>query len=201
VLAALVSGALAGWAVAVPVGMVGAYLVALAARTSLRVGVAAALGVATADGAYALVAVLSGSAVAAALASVDGVLRAVSVAALLVLAALSVRSALRPAGAVTASAPSSRRAFLTLLGITIVNPATVVTFAALVAGDGASVSSAATGAVFVAAAFLASASWQLLLALGGAGLGHVVTSERGRLVTALVSAGLLLALAASLLLR
>lgn len=197
-LSALVSGALAGYAVAVPVGMVGTYLVALTARTSLRVGVSAALGVATADGLYALAAAVSGPAVAAALSSVEGVLRAVSVAVLLVLAVLAVRSALRPAAALTASVPSPRRAFLTLLGITIVNPATVVTFAALIAGDGASVSTPATGAAFVVAAFAASASWQVLLAAGGAGLGHVLAGERGRLGTALVSAALLVGLAVAL---
>jgi threonine/homoserine/homoserine lactone efflux protein len=46
--AALAAGLLAGYGIAMPVGAVGAYLVALTARTSLRTGVFAALGVASA---------------------------------------------------------------------------------------------------------------------------------------------------------
>ena len=45
------------------------------------------------------------------------------------------------------------------------------------------VGTAAEGVVFVLAAFLASASWQLLLAGGGAALGHAVTGPRGRRIT------------------
>ena len=47
---ALVAGLLAGYGVAVPVGAIAVLIVGLTARTSLRVGAAAALGVATADG-------------------------------------------------------------------------------------------------------------------------------------------------------
>ena len=49
--------------------------------------------------------------------------------------------------------------------------------------------------VFVLAAFVASASWQLLLAGGGALLGRTLTGHRGRLVTALVSSAVITALA------
>jgi threonine/homoserine/homoserine lactone efflux protein len=62
--AALAAGLLAGYGVALPVGAVGAYLVALTARTSLRTGAFAALGVATADGVYAVIAVCAGAALA-----------------------------------------------------------------------------------------------------------------------------------------
>jgi threonine/homoserine/homoserine lactone efflux protein len=62
VIAALVAGLIAGYGIAMPVGAVATYLVALTARTTLRIGAFAALGVATADGLYALVAALAGSA-------------------------------------------------------------------------------------------------------------------------------------------
>ena len=42
------------------------------------------------------------------------------------------------------------------------------------------------GTVFVGSAFVASASWQLLLASGGAILGRTLTSPHGRLITTLV---------------
>ena len=51
----------------------------------------------------------------------------------------------------------------------------------------------------VAGAFLASASWQLLIAGGGSLVGRLLTGERGRLVTALVSSVVIAVLAVRLL--
>ncbi|MEU2054880.1 LysE family transporter [Streptomyces bungoensis] len=200
--ATLVAGLLAGYGIAVPVGAVGTYLVSLTARTSLRTGSCAALGVATADGLYALLATAGGSALAAALRPVLTPLRWASA---LVLVALAVRGAFlalrqyRAHGLTTRPerpVPGAGRAYLGLLGITLLNPVTVIYFAALVLGSStAGAASAAAQAAFVAAAFAASASWQLLLAGGGALLGRALTGERGRLLTALLSSGVILALA------
>ncbi|MEU0726566.1 LysE family transporter [Streptomyces sp. NPDC006140] len=200
--AALVAGLLAGYGIAVPVGAVGTYLVSLTARTSLRTGVCAALGVATADGLYALAATLGGTALATALRPVLGPLRWVCVLVLLALAVWGAVGALRAyrgrrlATRTAPAPPRPARAFWGLLGITLLNPTTVVYFAALVLG------SHATGpagpleqGVFVLAAFAASASWQVLLAGGGALLGRALTGRRGRLVTAFVASGVMTALA------
>ncbi|MCX5262853.1 LysE family transporter [Streptomyces sp. NBC_00199] len=200
--AALVAGLVAGYGIAVPVGAVATYLVSLTARTSLRTGVCAALGVATADGLYALVATVGGSAVAAVLRPVLTPLRWASALVLLALAVRGARSAVRQYRAhrlATRSgppAPSPARACLNLLGITLLNPTTVVYFAALVLGAGTAdpVRPLEQG-VFVLAAFVASASWQVLLAGGGALLGRALTGHRGRLVTALVSSGVMTVLA------
>ncbi|MFI6034924.1 LysE family transporter [Streptomyces sp. NPDC051315] len=200
--AALVAGLVAGYGIAIPVGAVGTYLVSLTARTSLRTGVCAALGVATADGLYALLATVGGSAVAAALRPVLGPLRWASALALLALAAWAAVAAVRRyrAHRLTTRAdpppPSPARAYLSLLGITLLNPVTVVYFAALVLGTGGAdaVRPLEQGA-FVAAAFVASASWQVLLAGGGALLGRALTGHRGRLATALVSSGVMTVLA------
>lgn len=169
--AALVAGLLAGYGIAMPVGAVATYLVSLTARTSLRIGACAALGVATADGLYALVAALGGSALAAVL---QPILLPLRLASGLVLAALAIR------GAVTAcrqyrgrrltarsgeDPPRPARAYLALLGITLLNPTTVIYFAALVLGSRtAEAVRPLEQGVFVLAAFAASASWQLLLA-------------------------------------
>jgi arginine exporter protein ArgO len=134
---ALVAGLLAGYGVAVPVGAIGALIVGLTARTSLRVGAAAALGVATADGVFAVVAVLGGAAI----------------------------------------------------GRLIEPVATPLRWAA-----------AAAQIVFVAAAFAASASWQLLLAGGGSLVGRTLTGTRGRLATAMVSSAFIVVLAVALVL-
>ncbi|MFC8426101.1 LysE family transporter [Streptomyces sp. NPDC057236] len=200
--AALLAGLLAGYGIAVPVGAVGAYLVSLTARTTLRTGVCAALGVATADGLYALAATLGGPALASALRPVLGPLRWVCVLVLLALAAWGAAGAVRRyrgrrlTARPGAAPPDAARAFLSLLGITLLNPTTVIYFAALVLG---SRSGGAAGpveqGVFVAAAFAASASWQVLLAGGGALLGRALTGHRGRLVTALVASGVMAVLA------
>ncbi|GGX74618.1 LysE family transporter [Streptomyces anandii] len=206
--AALVAGLLAGYGIAVPVGAVGAYLVSLTARTSLRTGGCAALGVATADGLYALLATLGGSALAAGLRPVMGPLRWASVLVLGCLAAHGAVTAVRhyraghrPATASQPPPPSPSRAYLGLLGITLLNPTTVVYFAALVLGSRATGSvPALEQGVFVLAALAASASWQLLLAAGGALLGRALAGHRGRLLTALASSAVMAVLAVRMLL-
>ncbi|WP_316767903.1 LysE family transporter [Streptomyces sasae] len=201
--AALVAGLLAGYGIAVPVGAVGTYLVSLTARTSLRTGACAALGVASADGLYALLAMVGGAALAAALQPVLGPLRWASAAVLVALAVRGAAVALRQfrerrlAVRAERPIPGPARAYLGLLGITLLNPTTVIYFAALVVGTraGTAVRPLEQG-VFVLAAFAASASWQLLLAGGGALLGQGLTGHRGRLVTALLSSCVMLGLAA-----
>ncbi|MGW2958486.1 LysE family transporter [Streptomyces sp. NPDC001220] len=205
--AALVAGLLAGYGIAVPVGAVGTYLVSLTARTSLRTGACAALGVASADGLYALLAAVGGAALATALLPVLGPLRLVSA---LVLVALAVRGAAvalrqyrerRLSARAERPVPGPGRAYLGLLGITLLNPTTVIYFAALVVGTrSAEPVRPLEQGVFVLAAFAASASWQLLLAGGGALLGRGLTGHRGRLVTALLSSCVMLGLAARMVL-
>jgi arginine exporter protein ArgO len=202
VIAALVAGLLAGYGIAMPVGAVATYLVALTARTTLKVGAFAALGVATADGLYALLAVLAGSAITPLLQPVLLPLRWGSALVLIALAAWGATTALaqyrsRQHSTRTDEMPISPvRAYLWLLGITLLNPITVIYFTALVLGSQATAAPAPLErAVFVLAAFTASASWQLLLAGGGALLGRALTGVRGRLITALTSSTVITALA------
>jgi arginine exporter protein ArgO len=206
VTAALVAGLLAGYGIAMPVGAVGTYLVALTARTSLRIGVCAALGVATADGLYALIAALGGSALTPVLQPIMLPMRCVSA---LVLTALAVRGGAAAVSQYRRLETSSRaretpvgplRAYLGLLGMTMLNPITVIYFAALVLGrQTTSAPDNLQQVVFILAAFVASASWQLLLAGSGALLGRVLTGRRGRLATALASSTLICAIAVHLL--
>jgi arginine exporter protein ArgO len=215
----LVAGLLAGYGVAVPVGAIGALIVSLTARTSWRVGAGAALGVATADGVFALAAVLGGAALGRLIAPIATPLRWVAAAVLVGLAARTAVVALRAhrrtvtprSGAGPRSNPGPRpgaglstpgRAYLGLLGLTILNPATIVYFGALVLGRRADAGlSGFSAAVFVLAAFVASASWQLLIAGGGHLVGRLVTGPTGRLVTALVSGAVIAVLAVGLIVR
>lgn len=198
---AVVAGLLAGYGVAIPVGAIAALIISLTARTSLRVGVGAALGAATADGIYAAVAVLGGAAIARLVEPIGTPLRWVAAAVLVALAGRTARAALRQyrspvAVRSRAGLDTPRRAFLGLLGLTLLNPATIVYFGALVLGRQASAPLAPVAeAVFVVAAFGASASWQLLLASGGSLVGRVLSGPRGRLATALASSLVIVVLA------
>ncbi|NJP32448.1 LysE family transporter [Micromonospora thermarum] len=198
---AFLAGLVAGYGVAIPVGAIAVLIMGLAARTSFRVGAAAALGVATADGLYAAVAALGGAALAALIAPIAGPLRVVAALVLLGLAARTAWRALRPAAGTTTDTPrrgldGPSRAFAGVLALTLLNPATVVYFAALVLGrrDAADPDLTVAGA-FVLGAFLASASWQLLIAGGGTLVGRVLAGPRGRLLTALTSSAIIATLA------
>jgi arginine exporter protein ArgO len=185
----VLSGLVTGWAIAIPIGAVGAFLVTLASRTSFRVGAAGALGIATVDGGYAALAVVAGAAIAAALEPISHALTIASGVVLLLIAGLTAAHAIGTAGRVREVKPMRpHTAYALFVGITAVNPTTVVYFAAVVLGNQHLVDGAVQGVVFVLAAFLASASWQLLLAGGGAAVGRVATGHRAHLVTGLVSA-------------
>ncbi|MEV4540851.1 LysE family transporter [Micromonospora echinaurantiaca] len=204
---AFLAGLVAGYGVAIPVGAIAVLILGLNARTSFRVGAAAALGAATADGLYAAVAALGGAVVAGLIAPVAGPLRLAAAVVLLAIAAHGAWRALRPRTAPGGPADGRRgldtptRAFAGVLALTLLNPATVVYFAALVIGRQGGTDPGAAGALlFVVGAFVASASWQLLIAGGGTLVGRMLTGPRGRLVTALVSSALIAALAIAMLL-
>ncbi len=203
---AFLPGLWAGYALAVPVGALAVLLVSVTARTSFRVGASAALGVATADGLYALAAVAGGAALSRAVAPVAGPLRSLAAVLLLGMAVRTAVRALRNRG--TQDGPERDvlgrpgRAYLAFLGLTLINPWAVLYFSALVLAGGAGTPAGVAGpAAFVAAVTLASVSWQLFLAAGGTVLGRSLTGSRGRVGTALLSAVVVSALAIGLLVR
>ncbi|WP_433005929.1 LysE/ArgO family amino acid transporter [Kribbella sp. CA-294648] len=204
--AALIAGLLAGYGIAMPVGAIATYLVALTARTSLKLGAFAALGVATADGLYALIATLGGSALAPLIEPITVPLKWISVLVLLALATRGATTAithhrrLQSTKPPPTTPPSATRAYFALLAMTMLNPTTVIYFTALVLGSqDATTPTHLEQSVFVLAAFAASASWQLALATSGALLGRLLTTPTARLLTALLSSLLITALALHLL--
>ncbi|MGI5177958.1 LysE family transporter [Dactylosporangium sp. CA-152071] len=197
---------LAGYGVAVPVGAIGALIAGLAARTGWRTGAGAAMGVATADGIYAVIAVLGGAALAGLIAPISAPLRWVAAVVLVALAVKTAADALRHRHEAARAGDNGRDtdgrmtrpagAYFALLGLTMLNPATIVYFGALVLGRRADDGLSAAGeTVWVLSAFVASASWQLLIAGGGTLLGKVLTGPRGRLWTALTSSAVIAVLA------
>jgi threonine/homoserine/homoserine lactone efflux protein len=198
--AALIAGISAGLAVAVPLGPIGVMIVDTGIRDGGRSAFAAGLGTATVDGLYAATAALFGAAVGAWLAPAQDTLRILAAA---VLVALGVYGLLRlkHRGAVRSEAkapPPAHHLFARFFALTAVNPATAVTFAALMIGlpavaDG----SAGDRVLFVGGAFAASLVWQSMLAGSGAMLGHRLPPS-GRWWTSLLGNVIILALAVKL---
>jgi threonine/homoserine/homoserine lactone efflux protein len=190
---ALLSGLIAGWGVAVPLGAIGVMLVDLGMRAGFRRASTAAAAVATADLLYAAVAAAAGTAAASLLAPHEQTMKLVAAG---VLAAVAVLSLLRRGTADSGAAlPPAHRIYGRFLALTAVNPTTVVYFVALIAGLPAVASAPAPAkAAFVVAVGLASLSWQLTLACSGAALHHRLP-ERARLYTALAGNALVLGLA------
>ena len=198
---AWLAGLAAGYGIAVPLGAIAVLIVSLAARTSFRVGAAAGLGAATADLIYAAVAASTGYALAPVLGRFAGPLRLVGAAVLAGLAVRGLRAAWRArtaaASAAAAQVPRVGRAYLGFLGLTLLNPLTVLYFAALVVAHQAPVASTPTAAAFVAGVFLASLSWQTLLAGIGAAL-HRTSLGASRFWTGLVGNALIAVFAVQL---
>jgi threonine/homoserine/homoserine lactone efflux protein len=198
---AALAGISAGLAVAVPLGPIGVMIVDTGIRAGARPALAAGLGTATVDGLYAAAAALFGAAIGSWLRPAADTLRLVAAAVLVAIAVYGLLR-LRRRGAHAAepkAPPPAHHVFARFFALTAVNPATAVTFAALMLGlpavaDG----SAADRAVFVAGAFLASLAWQSALAGSGALLGHRLP-ESGRRWTSLAGNLIILALAVRLL--
>ncbi|WP_051405938.1 LysE/ArgO family amino acid transporter [Gordonia alkanivorans] len=204
VITALFGGIVAGLAVAVPVGAVGALIVMTGAHRGWRVAAGGGLGASTVDALYAILAVIGGSAVTAAVGSVATPLRWVAGLVLLVLGAMMLRSGWRSRSGTTDAGPSrlfgtAGRAYVSVFGVTAINPATVIYFAALVAGGAVVEPTAASGTAFVLGVLIGSAAWQLVLAAGGSFLGAALVGDRGRRWTAVIGGGLTMLLAARIL--
>lgn len=175
-LEAVAAGAVAGFAIAIPVGAIAVLIIHTGLTRGVAAGLAAGAGAATADGIYATVAVVAGIGVANLIGPLVGPLRIVGG---LVLIALGVRGLLTlrspraggAAEALPAAARAHRRTYLELLSLTLLNPATVIYFAALTVGLPA-LTGTPERLAFAAAVFTASLTWQSLLAAFGAALGR-----------------------------
>ena len=171
-LQSLIAGAIAGYGIAIPVGPVAVLIIELGVRRGLRLAAAAGLGAATADGLYALLAVLAGARIAELLGPVTPALQLLAVVVLFRIAIRGVYLALYharigiPGNAELPTQPG--RTYLRFLAITLLNPTTILYFAALILGRPELGETPAERAAFIAGAALASTSWQLLLAFLGA---------------------------------
>ncbi len=191
---AFLLGVAAGYAIAIPFGPIALLIVRTGVRQGLRAAAAAGAGAATADLVFATIAMLFGAAASALLAPVLPAARLVAGAALAVIA---VRGLLASPQGIERESGGARtgNTYLLFLGLTMLNPPTVIYFVSLaIALPGVSADSASRAA-FVVGAVLASLSWQEVLALVGAML-HGRLTPRLQRITAVVSSLIILALAA-----
>jgi arginine exporter protein ArgO len=170
-LESFVAGAIAGYGIAIPVGPVAVLIIELGVRRGFRLAAPAGLGAATADGLYALLAVLAGATIAQLLEPITPGLQVIAVVVLTAIALRGFWAALQHARIgipATADLPARPgRTYLRFLAITLLNPTTILYFAALILGRPELGSGPAERTAFIVGAALASTSWQLFLALLG----------------------------------
>lgn len=191
---AFLLGVAAGYAIAIPFGPIAVLIVRTGVRQGLRAAAAAGAGTATADLVFATIAMLFGAAASALLAPILPAARLVAGAALAVIAVRGLLSAPQAMDRETGGVKPGNT-YLMFLGLTMLNPPTVIYFVSLAIALPEVSADFASRAAFVAGAFLSSLSWQEFLALVGSML-HGRLTPRLQRITAVVSSLIILALAA-----
>jgi threonine/homoserine/homoserine lactone efflux protein len=156
-------GFVLGFTIAAAVGPISLLVIRRTLAEGRLYGLVSGLGVATADATYGAIAAFGLSAITEALVNARQVLGLVGGVFLLWLAWQTVRSAPTEAATVTARRGGYAGAYLSILGLTMANPMTILSFAALFAGLG--VTSGATGdaALVVLGVLLGSTAWWVVL--------------------------------------
>jgi threonine/homoserine/homoserine lactone efflux protein len=179
-------GLVIGFAVAFALGPVGLLVIRRTIEHGWAHGLVSGLGVATADGIYAAVAAFGLTALTSLLVGLDRALGIVGGAVLILLAARGLRAMLTAGpGEAVADPESSGRsvtslgAYATMIGLTLTNPATILSFSALFASLGAGTGGPAGAALVTAGVASGSAAWWLLLT-------SVVAGLRARMTPAVV---------------
>jgi arginine exporter protein ArgO len=202
VLVSFLSGAVAGLALAAPMGAIGVLLVQEGITRGLRRGLLSAAAVATVDILYCTAAVTAG---ALAGPIVSGwtpwpqILGGLALIAIGVHGLLRIwRSQIRVIEPRVLGSGASHRRFILFLGLTALNPATLVYFAAILTGLDQVAESPLRAIAFIAGVGIASLGWQALLVTLGAGLGQKTGSPFQRW-TAAIGNGLVVLIGAALL--
>jgi putative LysE/RhtB family amino acid efflux pump len=158
-----------GFAVAFALGPIGLLVIRRTIDRGWTYGFLSGIGVATADATYASIAAFGLTAITAALVGVDRLLGVVGGAVLLVLAARGILE-LRAGDPSVTTVPaepgrldSPLGAWASMVGLTLTNPATILSFAALFASIGAAAVGPGGAASVVAGVFVGSGAWWAIL--------------------------------------
>ena len=156
-------GFILGFTIAAAVGPISLLVIRRTLAEGRLYGLVSGLGVATADATYGAIAAFGLSAVTDVLVNARQVLGLVGGVFLLWLAWQTIRSTPTEAATVTARRGGYAGAYLSILGLTMANPMTILSFGALFAGLG--VTSGATGdaALVVLGVLLGSTAWWVVL--------------------------------------
>ena len=156
-------GFVLGFTIAAAVGPISLLVIRRTLAEGQRYGLVSGLGVATADATYGAIAAFGLSAITDILVNARQVLGLIGGVFLLWLAWRTIRSTPTEAATVTTARRGYAGAYLSILGLTLANPMTILSFGALFAGLG--VTSGATGdaALVVLGVLLGSTTWWIVL--------------------------------------
>jgi threonine/homoserine/homoserine lactone efflux protein len=157
-----------GFAVAFALGPIGLLVIRRTLDRGWAYGFLSGVGVATADATYGAIAAFGLTAITELLVGIDRWLGIVGGAALVVMAALALRRTLASDAAPVARADTTRldrplAAWGSMVGLTLTNPATILSFGALFASIGAGTGGPAGAAAVVVGVFLGSVAWWAIL--------------------------------------
>jgi threonine/homoserine/homoserine lactone efflux protein len=165
---AFLSGIIAGYGIAIPVGPIAILIIELGLSRGFRVAFSAGAGTASADLIYATIAALAGTFLVSVLTPFASILRFGSASGLIAIGAwLLYHGRNRPdrTSGPQVRATNCPRTYGMFLGLTLLNPVTMTYFTTLILGMRADSSQSYANAIlFVSGAFLSSLSWQSLLA-------------------------------------
>ena len=176
----LLRGLVIGFSIAAPVGPIGVLCIRRTLADGRAVGFAAGLGAATADALYGAVAGFGLTVVSTALVGQQGWLRLIGGAFLCWLGARTFLARPAEAAAPATLGAGLAGAYASTLALTLTNPMTILSFAAVFAGLGVGAAGGGYGAaaVLVLGVFAGSALWWLVLS-GAVGLLRHRVTPRG----------------------
>jgi len=163
----LIKGIVLGFSIAAPVGPIGVLCIRRTLASGFPSGILSGLGAATADAFYGGVAAFGLTFISGLLVGGQVWLRVVGGLFLLYMG-LRIFLSSPPEKSASANARGLAGAFASTFFLTLTNPATIISFAAVFAGFGLGASGASTGdaSLLVLGVFAGSAMWWLLLASG-----------------------------------
>ena len=172
-----VGGVAMGFAIAAPVGPIGILCLRRAVAGGFLAGLSSGLGAACADAVYAALAVGALTFVAAIVARLAVPLHLAGGVVLIVLGLRTALSALPRVSREVVCARAGWRALVTTFGLTIVNPATILSFGAVVAAArfGRGGGDARGAAALVGGVFVGSALWWCVLSAFGSAVRRAIS--------------------------
>lgn len=169
-------GFILGFTIAAAVGPISLLVIRRTLAEGRVVGLASGLGVATADGTYGAIAAFGLGAITQVLVEARPILALVGGVFLLWLAWKTARAEPQDPATAAPRRGGLTGAYLSILGLTMTNPMTILSFGALFAGLGVSGSDSVGAALITLGVFLGSTAWWVLLT-------SVVGALRGRVTT------------------